>query len=182
MATIQTINIGNIVNDGLGDDLRTAFQKVNANFASLNTSLTVTAINLAKTGEPIFAGKDGLTLKFKNLVAGDKITLTGSPDTVVISSTVQNGFSRITTNSGYVDSNDHQLFTIEGDKNIRVTAAGDVITVGTVLDFDSIMSVLDMGTISGSPSTLLQLSIESSNIDFGTFTNPGNLNYDLGTF
>ena len=26
--TIQTINIGNVVNDGLGDDLRTAFEKV----------------------------------------------------------------------------------------------------------------------------------------------------------
>ena len=27
---IQTINIGNQVNDGLGDDLRSAFQEVNA--------------------------------------------------------------------------------------------------------------------------------------------------------
>jgi hypothetical protein len=36
--TIQTINIGNVVNDGLGDDLRTAFEKVNANFADLALS------------------------------------------------------------------------------------------------------------------------------------------------
>ena len=34
---IQTINIGNIVNDKLGDDLRTAFQKVNANFSALKS-------------------------------------------------------------------------------------------------------------------------------------------------
>ena len=33
--TIQTINIGNVVNDGLGDNLRSAFQKVNDNFAEL---------------------------------------------------------------------------------------------------------------------------------------------------
>jgi len=33
---IQIINIGNAVNDGSGDDLRTAFVKVNNNFAELN--------------------------------------------------------------------------------------------------------------------------------------------------
>jgi hypothetical protein len=46
--TVQTINIGNVVNDGLGDDLRTAFQKVNANFINLRDSITVTASNLAR--------------------------------------------------------------------------------------------------------------------------------------
>ena len=38
--TVQNINIGNQVNDGLGDDLRTAFEKVNANFISLGAELT----------------------------------------------------------------------------------------------------------------------------------------------
>ena len=47
---IQTINIGNRVNDGLGDDLRTAFEKVNANFTELQASLTVTASNVGTTG------------------------------------------------------------------------------------------------------------------------------------
>ena len=36
MADIQTINIGNLVNDGTGDDLRTAFEKVNSNFTNLD--------------------------------------------------------------------------------------------------------------------------------------------------
>lgn len=35
---IQTINLGNYANDGTGDDLRTAFTKVNANFTELNSS------------------------------------------------------------------------------------------------------------------------------------------------
>jgi len=64
MATIQTINIGNIVNDGLGDDLRTAFQKVNANFATLNTDLTITASNLGTVGEPVFKQKSGVALRY----------------------------------------------------------------------------------------------------------------------
>lgn len=33
---IETINLGNYANDGTGDDLRTAFQKVNDNFVTLN--------------------------------------------------------------------------------------------------------------------------------------------------
>ena len=35
---IQTINIGNIANDGTGDDLREAFIKVNNNFTELNNN------------------------------------------------------------------------------------------------------------------------------------------------
>jgi hypothetical protein len=33
--TIQTVNLGQYANDGSGDDLRTAFEKVNSNIESL---------------------------------------------------------------------------------------------------------------------------------------------------
>jgi hypothetical protein len=39
MPTIQTINLGTYANDGTGDDLRTAFQKVNANILELYNSV-----------------------------------------------------------------------------------------------------------------------------------------------
>ena len=45
--SLQTINLGNYANDGSGDDLRTAFQKVNANLAELFGTIygaTVSAI------------------------------------------------------------------------------------------------------------------------------------------
>lgn len=38
---IQTINLGNYANDGSGDDLRTAFRKVNENFALLGTDIPI---------------------------------------------------------------------------------------------------------------------------------------------
>lgn len=38
---IQTINIGGYANDGTGDDLRTAFQKVNSNFTALQNDVNV---------------------------------------------------------------------------------------------------------------------------------------------
>lgn len=37
--TISTINVGTTANDGTGDPLRTAFQKVNQNFSNVNTAL-----------------------------------------------------------------------------------------------------------------------------------------------
>ena len=55
--TIQTINIGNVVNDGLGDDLRSAFQKVNANFSDLSAQLSITAVNVNDTGVGVFKEK-----------------------------------------------------------------------------------------------------------------------------
>jgi hypothetical protein len=196
MATIQTINIGNIVNDGLGDDLRSAFQKVNANFATLNNDLTITASNLGTVGEPVFKQKAGLNLEFKKLVAGNKITISSSPDSLLISSTVGNNFQRLTTNSGYVDADQHQYVTFQGDTNIQVSAVADVITVGTVLDLNQILKVLDFGSIGMVntiavdginnlyPNNLLdnivQLSMAASNLDFGTVANPGTINLDLG--
>jgi len=39
--SIQTINLGSYANDGSGDDLRSAFTKVNANFALLGGDIPV---------------------------------------------------------------------------------------------------------------------------------------------
>lgn len=184
MATIQTINIGNIVNDGLGDDLRTAFQKVNANFTSLNAALTVTASNLGTVGESVFKQKTGVDLEFKKLVAGNKVTITSSPDSLLIASTVGTSFTRITTQSGFIDADDHEFITIQGDADVTVSAVNDVITVSTTLDLNQILTVLDFGpmntTYGGNYSSIVQMNTANSNVDFGTYTNPGTIIVDLG--
>jgi hypothetical protein len=180
MATLQKINIGNIVNDGLGDDLRTAFQKVNANFATLNNDLTITASNLGTVGEPVFKQKTGLNLEFKKLVAGNKITISSSPDSLLISSTVGTSFTRITTQSGFIDADDHEFFTIQGDNDITVSAVDDVITVSTTLDLNQILKVVDFGPINGIYASTVQMNTAGQNLDFGTFTNPGTINLDFG--
>ena len=38
--SLQTINLGDYANDGTGDDLRTAFAKVNINFSTLESDIT----------------------------------------------------------------------------------------------------------------------------------------------
>ena len=63
--TIQSISIGNQVNDGLGDDLRTAFLKVNNNFSSLAAELTITVTNLGAIGEGLFKERVVGYLQFK---------------------------------------------------------------------------------------------------------------------
>lgn len=53
--TMQTINIGTLANDGAGDPLRTAFQKVNNNFSELYSAavLTSTATTTGNTSSQI---------------------------------------------------------------------------------------------------------------------------------
>ena len=66
---IQTINIGNYANDSTGDDLRTAFQKVNANFTELAVTASVgNGANLG-SGTGIFKDKNLTTLQFKTLTS-----------------------------------------------------------------------------------------------------------------
>jgi hypothetical protein len=42
--SLQTINLGDYANDGTGDDLRTAFAKVNINFSALNSENDITGL------------------------------------------------------------------------------------------------------------------------------------------
>jgi hypothetical protein len=84
--TIQTINLGNYANDGTGDDLRTAFQKVNANFALLETDVTG-GVNLG-AGTGIFADKNSTNLEFKSLTStGNSVTITHTSTTVNLEAT-----------------------------------------------------------------------------------------------
>ena len=81
--SLQTINLGNYANDGTGDDLRTAFQKVNANFAELYGEAAIsTAVNLG-SGTGIFADKNGINLEFKSVTSTDSsVTITSTDQTV----------------------------------------------------------------------------------------------------
>ena len=190
MATINKINIGNIVNDGLGDDLRTAFQKVNSNFEQLNSSLTVTASNLGTIGANVFKQKTGNDLEFRKITAGQKITVNETIDNILISSTVPDAFIRITTNQGVIDANNNQFLRLQGGlnpsrydpNNIRIIGTGDTITVDTVMPVNDILKILDFGYINASFDNMMQLNTAMTNIDFGTFTDPSNLRIDLGIY
>lgn len=88
---IQTINVGNVKNDGSGDDLRTAFVKVNANFTELNNQngQNNTASNIG-SGVGIYKEKVGVDLRLRSLLAGDGISVTQNPTEVSIINTDHN--------------------------------------------------------------------------------------------
>jgi hypothetical protein len=83
---ISQIDIGSIANDGTGDDLRTAFQKINENFVELETSIdaSTTADNVG-TGTGLFKRKSVNTLEFKSLAVDDKLSIAEDGNTITIS-------------------------------------------------------------------------------------------------
>jgi len=87
--SIQTINIGGFANDGTGDDLRTAFLKVNANFALLGGTVGVqSGVNLGPTTGNVgnvFAQRNNTTtnLEFRTLASADNsVEITATATTV----------------------------------------------------------------------------------------------------
>ena len=70
---VQLINIGNVANDGTGDDLREAFIKTNANFEELDLrdDEQTTVSNLGEVGEGLF----GISFKMKGVSGKIKTTI-----------------------------------------------------------------------------------------------------------
>ena len=83
---LQQINLGTYANDGTGDDLRTAFQKVNANFAALNGSVTIAGARNIGAGVGLFNDVNGVNLEFKTVTSIDgTIVITAGSGTVDLS-------------------------------------------------------------------------------------------------
>ena len=116
--TIQNINIGNIANDGTGDDLREAFRKVNENFDELDLrqpeSTTGAGIG---TGVSVFAGKVGNQLTFNNLTAGTGLAVQSVAGNDIQISTNLQGFLVVTDN-GSINVDDGETLRVVGGPGI----------------------------------------------------------------
>jgi hypothetical protein len=189
MADIQTINVGNLVNDGLGDDLRTAFQKVNANFADLNAGLTINAENASDALPGVFLEKVNNTLRFRSLVNGDKILIEERPGQLVINSTQEDAFIRFDTDSGSMLASTHEQITLQGiaapgsetgNKDIEVTTSGSSVNFKTLIPVTEYLQTYDFGSINGVYQNAIQLAMQTANIDFGTLTFTSDIDLDCG--
>lgn len=85
--SLLNIELGTYPNDGTGDDLRTAFTKVNSNFAALTlTSGISSAVNVGG-GVGIWAAKNLTNLEFKSLTStGASVSITNTATTVNLES------------------------------------------------------------------------------------------------
>ena len=186
MADIQTINVGNLVNDGLGDDLRTAFQKVNANFADLNDELTLTLSSVGN-GEIVYKEKSNSSLVFKSLRGGTGIQVSTISDTIVVASTRSVPFEKIDTDSGSILSASYQNITLQGTqsptsetgtKDIEVTASGSSVRFKTIIPVTDYLQTYDFGTLTGTYQNAIQLALTAANIDFGTLQYSSDIDLD----
>ena len=122
---IQTINIGTNPNDGTGDDLRTAFDKVNDNFAELLAvgGETNTTSNVG-LGAKLAKDKNGLDFPFRTIKSGNaNLTVTEGTNEITLTSTPvpQNAFTQVGVDGGasYVTAtSSSSSFVIEGGTNI----------------------------------------------------------------
>lgn len=146
--TIQTINLGNVVNDGLGDDLRTAFAKVNNNFDYLSQELTVTGLNIGTSGVGIFKQKINENLELKKLVAGDATVVIvddTANNTVKFTAPLQNVFTSIVTPQGAVSATTStSSFSLVEGSNINITKSGSNITISANLLSTDLLGNLDL--------------------------------------
>lgn len=155
---IQIINVGNAINDGSGDDLRTAFVKVNDNFEEINNRQAEnnTASNVG-TGTGIFKEKIGVDLKFKSLVAGNNIVLTPATNNITITNPLTGGtgvyISGSTINIGQAvnTTSNVQFNNLVLDGNLTVNGTSTIIN-------SNILEIVDKNIVlakSNSPTDAL---------------------------
>ena len=148
---ILRINIGDVANDGSGDDLRDAFIKVNNNFLYVGTrlGLAVSGANVGATGESIFKEVVDAQLRFRKINASGNLTVATEDDVIVLrfdpSSAVDFNGQTVSgildlTAAGVVSANSvtaasAEFTTLSGDLSGNVTGniTGDVSgNAGTV--------------------------------------------------
>lgn len=129
---VQLINIGNIANDGTGDDLREAFIKTNANFEELDLrdDEKTTVSNLGNIGEGLFVRRNVYDLEFKKISAGANVSLTADDDKIVIA-TPDIGVTDITINAdtGSTVLDDSAELTVTGGADIVTSIGAGVLTI-----------------------------------------------------
>ena len=155
---IKTINLGSVANDGTGDDLREAFEKVIFNFNDLDgrTPEATTVINLG-SGEGLYASKNDAELQFKSLVAGNNVTLTSDATSLTVD-----------VNAGVTQ------FDIEADTgSLTITEGGTVVIEGGTListerDGNSIrINSSALGALVDDPAPRLSAGLNADGFNLG---------------
>lgn len=193
---LQTINIGGYANDGTGDDLRTAFEKVNSNFAELGTVAGIIAgDNLGPaTGNVgnVFAQRNATdpVLEFRTLTStDDSVEITENPTTINLKNLSKIENDPAPKLGADLQLNGHNIITGPGNGDIQTTVWGlDVRQTNAVIEllFSSGNLTLEFGSIE-SQGNVGAPPPPSTNLDFnglslsGFPTAPGVPNLDFGS-
>lgn len=157
---METIILGRYANDGTGDDLRTAFTKVNNNFASLEASEVVNGDNLG-TGVGIFAQKGNMLLQFKSLTSTDgSVVITPSANTINLQAQLTS--DNIETLVYGVD-----VRILSELLSLMVQSSQIPVDFGNFLN--PVGANLNMGNMGGTPDDPVDYHYTGNELDFGVF-------------
>ena len=180
---IQTIQIGGYANDGTGDDLRTAFNKVNANFTLLDSDAQINdGVNLG-TGVAVLKGKTSTILQFKSLTSTDtSVTLTTTDNTVNLQANTRLSTDLAPALGGNLNLNNRNIV---GSGDVRTSIWGvDIVALNAMvaLLIESNNNIaIDLGSFDN--PTGFDTNVNGYSLDLGTFDTPEIANrFNFGTF
>ena len=127
---VQLINIGNVANDGTGDDLREAMIKINQNFEELDLrdDEQTTGTNLG-FGEDVFKQKVNYDLEFKTLLAGTDVTITSNEVSLEISADGGIKSLNLESDVNNIDLNEQASLHIAGGQDISTTIIDGIMYI-----------------------------------------------------
>jgi hypothetical protein len=198
---LQVIHIGNIANDGTGDDLRDAFIKVNDNFELLYESSgdAITGLNVGSTGQGIFKQKSANELQFRKIdvtapltisLVGDVVTVNFSPSSAVNfnGQNITNvGTISATTISGSITGN--ITGNVTGNLTGNVTGLIRSQTGGSsplnypfvdTNELNNTVNTFDYGTIDPTFTDPVRYLLYVTGTDMGTIASPASFGIDAG--
>lgn len=151
MADIQYVNIGPGPNDGVGDPLRTAFEKINVNFLAVNTELGNLSVSV--TGDNVNAS---------TAISTASIIKTGANATGNIGSST-NFFNRVFATAStalYADLAERYVADDEYEPGTVVSFGGrNEVTLCTI-DGDTAVA----GVVSSKPAYEMNASLTGENV------------------
>lgn len=162
------VNLGTYANDGTGDDLRTAFIKVNNSFDDLSNVLDETVGSNLGEGEGIYVEKIDGVLKFKSITGSGSINITSTDTEINIESTAA------------AEVYDDKSPRLGGDLEINGFNIIGYGVMGATGDVKSTVWGYDIRDLNDQIQTLFA-SLDYSSLDLGSFENPLAGNLDLGT-
>ena len=188
---LEEINLGNVVNDGTGDDLRTAFEKVKTNFERLYNfgNTPTTASNVGATGVGIFKQKTDNDFEFKKLdsVGAIKLTLVGDVIQAAFLPTAGVNFNgQNITNVASLTAN-NIVSNITG--NLTGNVVGLIRNGGTeaqnpfvdVTLLNRQVNTFDYGFIESTYYNPISYLLNEIGTDMGTIEEPSPISIDAGT-
>lgn len=198
---LQTINLGEVVNDGTGDDLRTAFEKVVFNFNDIEDRLddTIIVTNIGSIGQGVFKEQIDREYKFKKLAGDVNIVVNDDGDTLSIDLDIDSQVDFNLQNA--INLGNVSVFgdiTLEGTNSkllgnvtgiVTGVLNGVVYAPTTPGSFGLMGNVVGVNSQSGPQDisyrpalvdgiSVLDLSRTVNNFDYGNVGGSGNLTFD----